>query len=342
MQSESDSEGMELINRKKLPTKKIWHRQQEEILKRWSEIGSSYRFMHDRSYTKFEKQNLRFALPVIIISTVTGTANFAQGSFPAEWALYVPLFIGFLNLTAGLLTTVAQFLRVSELLEGHRAAAISYSKFSRNISVELSLPRQERTCSGTEFVNNCRTELDRLIEQTPNIPLEIIKAFGKKFQANSFNKPDILTISEVNVFKDDAKSRRDAKLAALKHEEEMRRTVMETEKLRRQSFLEEFTKKKALDTAIYAEQERKRKDDKKKRVNVTSVQHSMSKLLEKLQSAQKNGTVITPESSDNDNSPAISPSSMERNVVLNIKDKEEEVENEENGDGDDENDDDTK
>ena len=68
----------------------------------------------------------------------------------------------------------------------------------------------------------------------------------------------------------------------------------------------------------------------------------MSKLLEKLQSAQKNGTVITPESSDNDNSPAISPSSMERNVVLNIKDKEEEVENEENGDGDDENDDDTK
>ena len=300
--------------------------------------------MHDRSYTKFEKQNLRFALPVIIISTVTGTANFAQGSFPAEWALYVPLFIGFLNLTAGLLTTVAQFLRVSELLEGHRAAAISYSKFSRNISVELSLPRQERTCSGTEFVNNCRTELDRLIEQTPNIPLEIIKSFGKKFQSNSFNKPDILTISEVNVFKDDAKSRRDAKLAALKHEEEMRRTVMATEKLRRQSFLEEFAKKKALDTAIYAEQERKRKDDKKKSVNVSSVRHSMSKLLEKLQSAQKNGTVITPESSDNDNSPVPSPAGIERNVVLNIKEEEEEeeVENEENGDGDDENDDNTK
>ena len=110
---------------------------------------------------------------------MTGTANFAQGSFPPEWNTYVPLFIGFLNLSAGLLTTVAQFLRVSELLEGHRAAAIAYSKFSRNVSVELSLPREERTCGGTEFVTSCRAELDRLIESTPNIPLEIIRAFGR-------------------------------------------------------------------------------------------------------------------------------------------------------------------
>ena len=114
--AESDSDGMELVSRRKLPIKKVWHTQQEEILKRWSEIGSSYRFMHDRSYSQFEKQNLRFSLPVIVISTITGTANFAQGTFPASWQPYVPLGIGFLNLTAGLITTIAQFLRVSELL----------------------------------------------------------------------------------------------------------------------------------------------------------------------------------------------------------------------------------
>ena len=338
MQSDSDSEGTELLNRKKKITKKItkkiWHKQQEEILKRWSEIGSSYRFMHDRSYTKFEKQNLRFALPVIVISTVTGTANFAQGSFPTAWQLYVPLFIGFLNLSAGLLTTVAQFLRVSELLEGHRAAAISYSKFSRNISVELSLPREERTCSGTEFVNNCRTELDRLIEQTPNIPLEIIKSFGKKFELDKFNKPDILTITEVSVFKDDAKQRRFDKLAALKHEEEMRRTVLKTEKLRRASFIEEFTKKKALETEINTKRERKRRDDKKKNVSVSSVQNSMSKLLEKLNGAQQNNTIITPDSSDNERSPSSSLNiHTERNIVLDIKDKVED-EDDENGEHD--------
>ena len=69
-----------------------------------------------------------FALPVIIISTITGTAN-CTNSFPDAWKEFVPLGIGFFNLSAGLITTVSQFLRVSELL-GHRAASLAYSKFA--------------------------------------------------------------------------------------------------------------------------------------------------------------------------------------------------------------------
>jgi len=319
---QSDSESVAESNMVKKPQKKVWHRQQEMILKRWSEIGSSYRFMHDRSYTKFEKQNLRFALPVIIISTVTGTANFAQGSFPPEWNTYVPLFIGFLNLTAGLLTTVAQFLRVSELLEGHRAAAIAYSKFSRNVSVELSLPREERTCGGTEFVTSCRAELDRLIESTPNIPLEIIRAFGKKFEADehTFTKPAILTITEVEIFKDEKKKRRQEKLEALKYEEELRRELMETEKLRRAEFIEELAKKRELDQKLESEKKKLRRQEKKNNVNAGAVENSMKKLLERLQSAQEKNTVITPQSSADEKSPVISPTgSVSGNIVLDIK-----------------------
>ena len=48
----------------------VWHSQQELILKNWSEIGSSYRYLHDKSYMKYNSQNLRFALPVIVISTI--------------------------------------------------------------------------------------------------------------------------------------------------------------------------------------------------------------------------------------------------------------------------------
>ena len=119
---------------------KIWHSQQEQILKKWSEIGSSYRFMHDKAYLKYQSRNLKFALPVIVISTITGTANFAQASFPIQWATYVPLVIGFFNLSAGLITTIAHFLRVSELLEGHRAATIAYSKLSRNMRYRIVPP----------------------------------------------------------------------------------------------------------------------------------------------------------------------------------------------------------
>ena len=29
---------------------KSWHPQQEKILKKWSEIGSSYRYLHDKAF----------------------------------------------------------------------------------------------------------------------------------------------------------------------------------------------------------------------------------------------------------------------------------------------------
>ena len=108
---------------------KVWHRQQEHILKKWGETSSSYRYLHDRSHLMYSQKNLWFAIPVIVISTITGTANFAQGSFPEGAKTWAPLLIGTLNLAAGLITTIAQFLRVSELLEGHRAASIAYSKW---------------------------------------------------------------------------------------------------------------------------------------------------------------------------------------------------------------------
>ena len=300
---------------------KVWHKQQEAILKKWSEIGSSYRFMHDRSYTKYNTQNFRFALPVIIISTITGTANFAQGTFPSSWQPYVPLGIGFLNLSAGLLTTVAQFLRVSELLEGHRAAAIAYSKFSRNISVELSLPREERTTGGTEFVNTCRNELDRLIEQSPNIPLEIIKQFGKRFENTEFMKPEILNITSVQVYRDDKKEKAKQKLEEIKQNEMIRKKFLEGEQQRRESIIAEIMKEQKLQQDNIQRQLEMSKKRKKDNIGISSVEHSMKKLISKLQDADKNNDILTPSSSDQSGD-EISPIN-ERNtkkVVAQIED----------------------
>ena len=229
----------------------IWHGQQENILKKWSEIGSSYRFMHDRAYLYYEKQNFRFALPVIVISTITGTANFAQGSFPDAWKDYVPLGIGFFNLSAGLITTVAQFLRVSELLEGHRAASLAYSKFARNISVELSLPVKERTEDGTTFISNCRIELDRLIEQSPDIPEDIIKSFVKRFPEPGtdssgnptndydFFRPEILDIRPIKIYRDnEAEFKRKAQLAKVVAQKEAEEEAEKVKELLKQQELE--------------------------------------------------------------------------------------------------------
>ena len=297
--------------------KKIWHKQQEKVLKEWSEIGASYRYMHDRAYTMYNAQNLRFALPVIIISTVTGTANFAQGSFPSAWQAYVPLGIGFLNLTAGLITTIAQFLRVSELLEGHRAASIAYSKFSRNISVELSLPYSQRTCGGLEFINKCRSELDRLIEQSPNIPLHIVKQFGAKFKDYTFIKPQILEITGVDVYKENSEEREKREEEALMRFQKKKNAIIEEENKRRASIILELEQQKQTKADELKEMIELKKLKKKKEVAISNITGNLTSFITKLAEHDGNNTMMTPETSDSSDS----ETNGDNRVVIDIKDK---------------------
>jgi hypothetical protein len=170
--------------------KKVWHTQQEKILKVWGEQSSCYRYMHFKSYQKYQKSSLRFTLPIIIISTITGTANFAQDTFPVAWRPYVPSGIGAFNLVAAIMTTILQFLKINELMESHRVSSVHYGKLSRSIRLQLTLPREERAHDGADFIEYCNNEYDRLIEQSPPISGRIIKLFEKEFPIYKKRKKD--------------------------------------------------------------------------------------------------------------------------------------------------------
>ena len=185
---------------KKLP--KIWHPQQEKILKAWGEAAACYRYMHYQAYCSFKNLSMKFTIPLIIVSTVTGTANFAQETFPPSVQPFVPSAIGGLNLITAIATTIMQFLKINELMEGHRVASVQYGKISRTIRLELTLPLSERTLNGTNMIENMRTEYDRLIEQSPNVPQKMIDAFEREFpDDNAFFKPEIMHIQPITPFK---------------------------------------------------------------------------------------------------------------------------------------------
>jgi hypothetical protein len=201
-------------NRKKKPPR-IWHLQHEKILKEWGEASSCYRLMHFRAYQINKNWSMGFTLPVIIISTITGTANFAQKTFPNSWVAYVPSVIGAFNLFAAIMTTVAQFLKVTELMEGHRVTSIQYGKLARKIRLELTLPSSERTQHGDNMVEICRAEYDRLIEQSPPVPKDIILYFDNKFPITSnISRPELSTIRPIDLFD----SEKDEERIKLKHE----------------------------------------------------------------------------------------------------------------------------
>lgn len=175
----------------KKETKQVWTKALEDLLAEWSDKATCFRWLHSRSEKSYRGKNYLFTIPVIILSTLTGTANFAMDSFvPEENKQIAMACVGSVNIFAGILSTLQNFLRYAELTESHRLAEVSWSKFGRDISIELALDPVRRK-PALDFLKVCRAEYDRLIEQSPTIDDKIIASFKYNFKDAKIRKPDI-------------------------------------------------------------------------------------------------------------------------------------------------------
>ena len=192
-----------------------WTKQLETLVAEWADKSSCYQWMHQKTEVKFHRRNMYFTIPVIIMSTLTGTANFATDSIveTPEHKKLVTFGIGAISLIAGIISTVANFLRYAQGSEAHRVAAVSWGKFQRFISIELSLHPNERM-DAMSFLKMGRVELDRLIEQSPPIPPPIVHLFMDAFKdKHDIKKPEIAGgIEHTRIFED--KDSRLAKVAS--------------------------------------------------------------------------------------------------------------------------------
>ena len=179
-----------------------WSYDNEEIISEWCDIAQCYKWLNYHSHNYYYRLHAWFTIPAITFSTISGTASFASASIPREYQPFAPMVIGTINILIGILTTVQQYLKVSELKEAHRLASISWDKYARNISIELSKAPLERIDAAT-FLKFSRQEFDRLMESNPSIPIHIIRKFKEAFRGknheerkhfNLIKKPDICDV----------------------------------------------------------------------------------------------------------------------------------------------------
>ena len=183
-----------------------WTPELDDLMAEWADKAACYRWMHERTEKIFSRNDRMITIPVIILSTLTGTANFGLTSIFGDnksAASLATLAIGGVSIIAGIITTLGNFLRYAQGSEAHRVSSISWGKFNRLICVELRLNPNERMDS-MSFLKICRIELDRLIEQSPPIPDSIIAAFRNEFGSSmDVKKPDIAAaIEHTKAFKD--------------------------------------------------------------------------------------------------------------------------------------------
>ena len=182
-------------------TKNIeWSIENELMLVEWCDIAQCYRWLNQRSHRAYSIYHAWFTIPTITLSTITGTASFAQSTLPIEYQTYAQMAIGTTNILVGVLNTIQQYLKISELRESHRIASIAWDKYSRNIRIELSKAPTERM-DAAHFLKLSRQEYDRLMESSPSIPLSITKEFKRTFSGkpgsdkqkifDDLKKPDI-------------------------------------------------------------------------------------------------------------------------------------------------------
>ena len=189
-----------------------WCEKQEKLLKSWAERAAGYRWLHNHARLHFKTQNDYLSYPSIIIASITGVGGFAVlnpsgndnvSSETRSKIMIVQYFFAFLNVLGGILTSIGKFSQSLSLSEAHSAMRVQYSKYYRNIDMELSLDENDRT-GVVEFVKKSREEYDRLLDEAPDIPAISIAAFNLEFP-DKVNKPDVCNGLSI-IMSDDTRS----------------------------------------------------------------------------------------------------------------------------------------
>jgi hypothetical protein len=183
-----------------------WTSEIEDLMADWADKAACYRWMHEKTSTFCQERDNYFNYPIIILSGLTASANFALNSIVGddkEMQKWAQIGLGGASLITGILQTFMNKLGYAKNTEAHRVAGISWGKFNRLICIEMSLHPDERMdCHN--FLKMFRVELDRLIEQSPIITEETIKKFNEIFKNTpAVVKPEIVGILQhTKVYKD--------------------------------------------------------------------------------------------------------------------------------------------
>ena len=174
--------------------KKNWTDELEQLLITWAEKASGYAWLHQKSAISFKKKNLCISIPSCIFGYLSGiTLLLSNDVFNnCSDVPYRSTLRGVLGVTAilsGVLSNFQEMFTFKEEAEKHRIASLRFLSFFREISCELSLDPKFRSAS-MDYITLKRFEFDKILEQSPDIPEDIIKEFNNNFRTVSVHKPD--------------------------------------------------------------------------------------------------------------------------------------------------------
>ena len=156
-----------------------WNPRLELYFKEVGEKANCLSWCHKRAEELYSPKTIFIDLPCIIIGSVNGFISVgAKQIFPGDEMS--SLYIGVVALFVSLLNTISSYFSWGRRAESHKMSALNYAKLYRFLSVEMSLPRQERMMA-TDLLKYTKSEYDRLSEISPLLPPSVVDTFKSRF-----------------------------------------------------------------------------------------------------------------------------------------------------------------
>ena len=173
-------------------TEVSWNSSLETLIGQEGEKCSGLAWLYGEAELYYSKMNNYIALPVIVLCTLTGfISGSSQMIFDNPTTSSVG--IGAVSLFTGVLSTFGSYFSWAKKTEACRITALQYTKLLKFITIEMTLPKEERI-RARDMLKMIRETAERLLETSPAIPRHIIAEYKKRFDSKTdITHPEMTT-----------------------------------------------------------------------------------------------------------------------------------------------------
>ena len=160
-----------------------WDASVERLLQKYCDEAQTREALHRASYYSYKKLTTCFNLPVIVLSCLSGSFQFLSKGYP-EIEQHIVTGTASLSILTAIISAVGSYLKLGESTNKHEQSANAWLLFNNEVKHQLSL-RRDRRQDADEFLQECKTQYDRLFELSPICSHSHIKAIKKQIAANA-------------------------------------------------------------------------------------------------------------------------------------------------------------
>lgn len=157
-----------------------WNKPQELLLDSWAENAASYKWMHIKAARYYNFMNDLITIPIIVLSSLSAMgavfviSNNEDQTIHYQTNTIIEYIFAGANIIVATLSSIQKYKKFGEISERHRTSAVEYSKFYREIKLELVINPSDRKYA-IEYSKNMKLAYDKLLSSSPEIPGHISK-----------------------------------------------------------------------------------------------------------------------------------------------------------------------